>query len=214
MRRERGRAVKWKHSNDLNASSGEKARQPVYSTQEDPIGLAGGLNLYGYAAGDPINNSDPFGLCPDSLSTEEREECERREDAERQAHEQAVAEQVGPRVADVRNMQAAVADQATDQGGAHAEAVGIVGGVLADLGIAGVVRAAQGPLDDQLRQAVGQRLRNQLAGCLDGDLGGDLAGVVAAHAVGEHEQADIGIEGNGVLVVLAHLACVRQADTP
>lgn len=32
-------------------------------TQEDPIGLAGGMNLYGYGAGDPINNSDPFGLC-------------------------------------------------------------------------------------------------------------------------------------------------------
>jgi RHS repeat-associated protein len=36
-------------------------------TQEDPIGLAGGLNLYGFAGGDPINFSDPFGLtaCPD-----------------------------------------------------------------------------------------------------------------------------------------------------
>ena len=25
--------------------------------------MAGGLNLYGYAGGDPANNSDPFGLC-------------------------------------------------------------------------------------------------------------------------------------------------------
>ena len=33
-------------------------------TQEDPIGLAGGLNLYGFADGDPVNFSDPFGLCP------------------------------------------------------------------------------------------------------------------------------------------------------
>ncbi len=35
-------------------------------TQQDPIGLAGGLNLYGFANGDPVNFSDPFGLmaCP------------------------------------------------------------------------------------------------------------------------------------------------------
>lgn len=33
-------------------------------TQEDPIGLAGGLNVYGFANGDPVNYSDPFGLCP------------------------------------------------------------------------------------------------------------------------------------------------------
>ncbi len=35
-------------------------------TSEDPIGLAGGLNMYGFADGDPVNVSDPFGLqgCP------------------------------------------------------------------------------------------------------------------------------------------------------
>jgi RHS repeat-associated protein len=31
-------------------------------TQEDPIGLAGGMNLYGFASGDPVTYSDPFGL--------------------------------------------------------------------------------------------------------------------------------------------------------
>jgi RHS repeat-associated protein len=31
-------------------------------SQEDPIGLAGGLNAYGFAAGDPVTYSDPYGL--------------------------------------------------------------------------------------------------------------------------------------------------------
>ena len=33
-------------------------------TQEDPAGLAGGTNAYGFAGGDPVNYDDPFGLCP------------------------------------------------------------------------------------------------------------------------------------------------------
>jgi RHS repeat-associated protein len=32
-------------------------------TQEDPTGIATGLNAYGFAEGDPVNYSDPFGLC-------------------------------------------------------------------------------------------------------------------------------------------------------
>lgn len=33
-------------------------------TQMDPIGIAGGANVYGFAAGDPVNFVDPFGLSP------------------------------------------------------------------------------------------------------------------------------------------------------
>ena len=32
-------------------------------TQTDPIGIAGGLNTYGFANGDPVGNADAFGLC-------------------------------------------------------------------------------------------------------------------------------------------------------
>jgi RHS repeat-associated protein len=35
--------------------------------QEDPIGVAGGANLYGYVGDNPVTFSDPFGLCPDPL---------------------------------------------------------------------------------------------------------------------------------------------------
>lgn len=34
-------------------------------TQEDPLGIAGGLNLFQYNGGNPVAYSDPFGLSPD-----------------------------------------------------------------------------------------------------------------------------------------------------
>lgn len=39
-------------------------------TQEDPIGLAGGMNAYGFADSDPVNFGDPFGLCTPPESAE------------------------------------------------------------------------------------------------------------------------------------------------
>jgi len=47
----------------LSAQSGYDPASGRF-TQEDPIGLGGGINLYGFAGGDPITFSDPFGLCP------------------------------------------------------------------------------------------------------------------------------------------------------
>jgi RHS repeat-associated protein len=41
----------------FNPSSGQ-------FTQADPLGIAGGMNAFGFAGGDPVNFSDPFGLCP------------------------------------------------------------------------------------------------------------------------------------------------------
>jgi uncharacterized protein RhaS with RHS repeats len=34
-------------------------------TQADPLGLGGGLSAWGFVGGDPVNYSDPFGLCTD-----------------------------------------------------------------------------------------------------------------------------------------------------
>jgi RHS repeat-associated protein len=39
-------------------------------TQEDPIGLAGGVNVYGFAAGDPVLYGDPYGLDPCDKTTD------------------------------------------------------------------------------------------------------------------------------------------------
>jgi RHS repeat-associated protein len=42
-------------------------------TQEDPIGIAGGLNLYQFNGNNPLTYTDPFGLCPDPKDPDCRE---------------------------------------------------------------------------------------------------------------------------------------------
>jgi RHS repeat-associated protein len=53
----------------MRAASGQMYKRNRYYdpatgqfTQPDPIGLAGGLNAYGFADGDPVSYSDPYGL--------------------------------------------------------------------------------------------------------------------------------------------------------
>ena len=49
----------------------EDTRRRSLLTQ-DPIGLAGGSNLYAYAGNDPVSYADPYGLCPEELRDKER----------------------------------------------------------------------------------------------------------------------------------------------
>ena len=57
------------HGSQRDATGSNFRRNRYYDaekgrfTQEDPIELGGGLNLYGFANGDPVNARDPFGLC-------------------------------------------------------------------------------------------------------------------------------------------------------
>lgn len=46
-------------------------------TQQDPLGLGGGLNLYDLGGGDPVNFGDPFGLCPTPTGKDDLEGRER-----------------------------------------------------------------------------------------------------------------------------------------
>jgi RHS repeat-associated protein len=48
-------------------------------TQTDPIGIAGGLNTYGFGNGDPVSYDDPYGLCPPCRGNENTPEAVERE---------------------------------------------------------------------------------------------------------------------------------------
>jgi RHS repeat-associated protein len=59
---------RWATPGGIDTISTFRSRQYDPATgkwlQEDPIGIAGGVNLYGYNGNDPNSFGDPFGLCP------------------------------------------------------------------------------------------------------------------------------------------------------
>ena len=134
--------------------------------------------------------------------------------------ERLLAQSVQPRVPDVRDRDAVVVQERSDHGCAHALALRLRLRSLVDDLVGPRDRVAQ---DDARPMQAGRLvvaleflgdvgLAHQVGDGLDRDTARDFAGVVAAHAVGQHVQADVGIERNRVFVVLAHLAGVGQAD--
>ncbi len=120
----------------------------------------------------------------------------------------------------MRDRHAIVEEQRRDDRGAHAFALGLRARGLIDDLVGPVDRI---PQDDARAGHAGvlvehgevfalHLLADQVEHGLHGDAARDFARVVAAHAVGEHQQADVAIGGDRVLVVLADFAGVRHPD--
>jgi len=113
-----------------------------------------------------------------------------------------------------------VEEQDADHGRAHAFAVGLGAGRLVDDLVRAEDRVAQddaGPVEAaalvRLAQVfAGHRLAHQVHDGLHGNAARHLARVVSTHAVGKHDEADVAVEGDRVLVVFAHPARIGMAD--
>ena len=117
--------------------------------------------------------------------------------------EDAVAEQVRARVADVHEAEALAGPQQGGERGAHALQLRVLLDHGAQLVVGTLHGGAEGGEDVGARHVVVERDDGG-----DGLGGGDLAGGGAAHAVGDREQTRTGV--SGVLVALPDHAFVRS----
>jgi uncharacterized protein RhaS with RHS repeats len=69
------RAAKEKTAQALGGAGGTTRSLSGFLLTQDPIGLAGGVNLYAYAGNNPVAFSDPFGLCKKYEDGSEDPDC-------------------------------------------------------------------------------------------------------------------------------------------
>lgn len=165
------------------------------STQPDPIGLAGGLNLYGYAGGDPINFSDPFGLCAegaDSVQVSVQVTCPNKTtethsvwahavSSEEEAAIVAAASRLTGGSRRFRPADVAMAYQAQASGGGfYVIPVSVAGGTVAE---GGVSSSQSGVLAVGFRRDVLDAITRGDLGQAVGNLGKNVANVVGHEGV-------------------------------
>ncbi len=128
-----GSALLFRRNRYLDASGGR-------FSQEDPIGLAGGTNLYGFAKGDPMTFGDPFGLCPKDKGgdgrTDTLDDCPRGSDGWRERRIEL------QRLQDVRECVLRNTEWIRGEGGQVAGVAGFAGGTA--MALAGLAAKKQG----------------------------------------------------------------------
>jgi RHS repeat-associated protein len=100
---EAGSGLQYKRNRYYDPSTGR-------FTQEDPIGLAGGLNTYGFAGGDPVNFDDPFGLDP--CLDKQRGNCTQAQDGKVGQHNEKIIAGLTPAMQDKVRAMTTAAGQA------------------------------------------------------------------------------------------------------
>ena len=135
-------------------------------TQQDPIGIAGGANVYGFAGGDPVNFADPFGLsdCKKDSQADGSKDCPR--EADNQADGYKGCDYTSGEGCSAETKRVIAADQPVEQAGQTIGAVATIaaGGLALRAGVLAFrARAAAGvALSTETGLGIVQGLQAQL----------------------------------------------------